>query len=114
MIKITNGPLSVAGSLTFVKRGTTILSSRAFAEAPDTDFSGVSYPIVLDPSLVTGTGKFAIVYSPLPLYRYVGATVSWSSTPSPLRTATVDTPAGEGDRVLINNTVYYAVVVTIA
>lgn len=111
MPKISGGPLSISGKLTFGKRGTTIPLANAFISAPDTDFGGVTYPIVLNSSLITSTGKYAIVYSPLPLYHYEGASVTWSGTPN--GTATV-TPAGEGDVVTIDGNTYYAVVVTVA
>ena len=103
-----------AGATIHIGGGTFIGASRAFTYAPTTDFGSATFSIALDPTLITSPGNYAMVYSPVSLTNYAGATASFISAPSFGYSSITVTPAGNGTVVNIGGTTYYAVVVTIA
>jgi len=113
--KLTVSSLNnTAGGIIHIGGGfTSIDSAKAFIYAPTTDFSGGSYPIVLDTdSAATEAGSYAIIYSPVPLTDYNGATVTLSG--SGFVSVSSVTTATTGDVIFIGGVQYYAVVVTLA
>jgi hypothetical protein len=101
------------GATIYIGSGTNIDASRAFIYAPTTDFLSASYPIALDTdSAATEAGSYAIIYSPVPLTNYSGATVSL--TGSGFVSVSSVTTATTGDIIYIGGVQYYAVVVTLA
>lgn len=115
VLELFGSKLAVSGSLN-VDRGTlritngisVIEGSRAFVYAPTTNFNNIPFNVTLDPSLITSTGKYALIYSPLPLTNYAGTnTPVWTSNPSS-RTASTSM-----DMISVNDVVYYAVVLTV-
>ena len=93
---------------------TGIPAARALAYAPTTNFSGQTLTLQLDPTLINGLGQWAIIYSPVALTGYNGATWSWTTTPTFTVTSVTVTAAGSGTGITVNGISYYAVLVTVA
>ena len=110
-----NGDIAIAGALSVDGNipPLAILSTRALVYAPTVDASGDVFPLTLSPDVLSSPGAYAVLYSPVPFTGFVGASAAtW--TKSPHLTVTYQTGAGTGQRVVINGTTYYALVVEVA